>query len=164
MIAHPGTRFGSRRSLATLPALMVALSALAFTLALGCGGGSTGSGPGTTGTAGTTGSSSTPPPAAAETTKAPAAAPAANAGATVFAQKCALCHGPDGRGDGPGSVALNPKPRNFHDQAYMATRTDAQLLAVIRDGKGAMPKWGALLSEAEQKAVLAHVRELGKKP
>jgi mono/diheme cytochrome c family protein len=82
----------------------------------------------------------------------------------VFAQKCALCHGPDGRGDGPGSAALNPKPRNFHDQAYMKTRTDAELLEVIRNGKGVMPKWGGLMSEAEMKAVLAHVRELGEKP
>jgi mono/diheme cytochrome c family protein len=46
----------------------------------------------------------------------------------------------------------------------MSTRTDAQLLEVIHQGKGAMPKWGGVLSEAEINAALAHVRELGKKP
>ena len=56
------------------------------------------------------------------------------------------------------------EPRNFHDKAYMSTRTDAQLLEVIHSGKGAMPKWGGLLSEAEISAVLAHVRSLGTKP
>ena len=82
----------------------------------------------------------------------------------MFAQRCALCHGPDGHGDGPGSKALNPKPRNFHDKAYMSTRTDAQLLETIHKGKGVMPKWGGVLSEAEITAVLAHIRDLGKKP
>ena len=48
------------------------------------------------------------------------------------------------------------------DKAYMATRTDAQLLEVIHKGKGAMPKWEGQLSEAEIAAVLQHVRELGK--
>jgi mono/diheme cytochrome c family protein len=65
-------------------------------------------------------------------------------------------------GDGVASKGLNPKPRNFHDTAYMSTRTDAQLLEVIHNGKGAMPKWGGQLSEAEITAVLAHVRALGK--
>jgi len=44
----------------------------------------------------------------------------------------------------------------------MSTRTDAQLSEVIHNGKGAMPKWGGVLTEAEIAAVLAHVRELGK--
>jgi mono/diheme cytochrome c family protein len=34
-------------------------------------------------------------------------------GRTLFAQTCATCHGPEGRGDGPGGAGLNPKPRNF---------------------------------------------------
>jgi len=107
--------------------------------------------------------------APAATPPAPAQTPAASLspaelGAKVFATRCALCHGPDGHGDGPGSAALKPKPRNFHDKAYMSTRTDAQLLEVIHQGKGAMPKWGGVLSEAEINAALAHVRELGKKP
>lgn len=34
-------------------------------------------------------------------------------GATVFANTCAVCHGPKGLGDGPAGLSLNPKPRNF---------------------------------------------------
>ena len=34
-------------------------------------------------------------------------------GKALFAQTCATCHGPEGKGDGPGGVGLNPKPRNF---------------------------------------------------
>jgi mono/diheme cytochrome c family protein len=36
-------------------------------------------------------------------------------GKTMFATTCATCHGPEGKGDGPAGVALNPKPRNFHE-------------------------------------------------
>jgi mono/diheme cytochrome c family protein len=34
-------------------------------------------------------------------------------GKILFAQNCATCHGPEGKGDGPGGAGLNPKPRNF---------------------------------------------------
>lgn len=34
-------------------------------------------------------------------------------GKKLFAQNCALCHGAEGKGDGPSGAALNPKPRNL---------------------------------------------------
>lgn len=34
-------------------------------------------------------------------------------GKELFKQTCAVCHGVEGKGDGPGGVALDPKPRNF---------------------------------------------------
>ena len=34
---------------------------------------------------------------------------------TIFARECAVCHGPDGRGDGPASAILAPAPTNFHE-------------------------------------------------
>lgn len=34
-------------------------------------------------------------------------------GKETFTTICASCHGEDGRGDGPASTALNPKPRDF---------------------------------------------------
>jgi mono/diheme cytochrome c family protein len=46
----------------------------------------------------------------------------------------------------------------------MATRTDAQLLAVIHTGKGSMPAWGTRLTEEQITAVLAHIRALGRTP
>lgn len=142
--------------------LLLSMTCFAFALATGCGGGGASSE--------STGASSSTPPATsppAPDAAAPPAQPAlsgAELGAKVFKDRCALCHGPDGHGDGPGSKALNPKPRNLHDQAYMSSKTDAELLATIHNGKGAMPKWGGVLTEAEINAVFAHVRELGKKP
>lgn len=75
-----------------------------------------------------------------------------------------LCHGADGHGDGTASKALKPPPRNFHDAAYMSTRTDAQLAEVIKNGKGAMPAWKAQLSDEQVNALVAHVRKLGQQP
>ncbi len=106
-----------------------------------------------------------PAPAATETTA--AATPEAggeDATAALFKTRCALCHGPDGHGNGPGSAALNPKPRNFHDTAYMSTRTDAQLSEVIHQGKGAMPKWGGILTDEQISDLIQYVRKLGEKP
>ena len=38
---------------------------------------------------------------------------------------CALCHGPSGRGDGPGATTLPIKPRNFTDCDRMRQVSDA---------------------------------------
>lgn len=38
-------------------------------------------------------------------------------GKEVFNVNCAVCHGAEGKGDGIGGAALNPKPRNFHGPA-----------------------------------------------
>jgi mono/diheme cytochrome c family protein len=157
--------------------LALVVTAVASALAAGCGGApksaSEKSASETTGSslAGGTASAATPAaatPALPESAAIPApvgpATPSGEPGALVFARRCALCHGADGHGDGVASKGLNPKPRNFHDQAYMSTRTDAQLLDVIHKGKGVMPRWQGQLSEAEMKAVLAHIRSLGTKP
>jgi mono/diheme cytochrome c family protein len=34
-------------------------------------------------------------------------------GKKVFMQNCQMCHGPEGHGDGPAGMALNPHPRNL---------------------------------------------------
>jgi mono/diheme cytochrome c family protein len=38
-------------------------------------------------------------------------------GEEIFAQRCVLCHGSTGHGDGPASISLDPKPRQFADHA-----------------------------------------------
>jgi mono/diheme cytochrome c family protein len=123
----------------------------AYALLVGCGGG-------TQQTTENVSSTTVPVPSTTPTDTATMAG--GDLGAQVYAQRCALCHGSAGKGDGPAAASLNPKPRNHTDGSYMNAQTDEQLLTVIRDGKGAMPAWKAVLSEAEIQAVLKHVRTL----
>lgn len=51
-----------------------------------------------------------------------------------FAQNCAVCHGPGGRGDGPGGAALQPPPANFQDRERMSQLSPFQIFNTIRLG------------------------------
>lgn len=98
---------------------------------------------------------------AADTMAAPVAGEVSLAvGEQVVKERCILCHGESGKGDGPGGAALNPKPRNWTDDGYMATRTDEQLYQVIYNGKGSMPSWGktGILTESQIRSAIMKVR------
>ena len=123
----------------------------------GCGGKKEGTDTTTTNTTETT------PAPAADTTAAPAAGTGEVSlaiGEQVVQTNCVLCHGTSGKGDGPGGAALNPKPRNWTDHAYMSTRTDEQLYDVIYNGKGSMPAWGkaGTLNESQIRSAILKVR------
>ena len=88
-------------------------------------------------------------------------------GKALYAQSCASCHGADGKG-GPVAAALNPKPRDLSDRAYMTGLKDQQVAEVIKKGGAAagksplMPPFGGMLSDADVQNVIGYVRELAK--
>ena len=93
--------------------------------------------------------------------------PAAPLGARIFARHCAVCHGPDGRGNGPAAPSMFPRPRDFTSGRfkYKSTAageppTDEDLLRTIRDGlpASAMPYFAGLLSTEELNAVVEQVK------
>jgi uncharacterized membrane protein len=67
-------------------------------------------------------------------------ASAAEEARAVFTQRCAPCHGPEGRGNGPSSAALNPKPRNYHDPEWQKAVTDETIAKTILQGGMAVGK------------------------
>src|SRR5450631_694914 len=88
-------------------------------------------------------------------------------GTKVFAQRCVVCHGPDGRGNGPAAAALIPRPRDFTlaDFRYRSTAAgsppaDSDLIFTVSNGlsASAMPGFGDILSEAEIQAVVVQVK------
>ena len=52
----------------------------------------------------------------------------------TFVATCSPCHGTGGKGDGPAGAALDPKPANFTDAAFWATRDEAHVAKVIKEG------------------------------
>jgi mono/diheme cytochrome c family protein len=84
--------------------------------------------------------------------------------AEQYRKLCAPCHGATGRGDGPAAIALTPKPSNFSDSSWQASRKDEQLAKSLTDGTPPMPAFGKQLSPSQISALVAYVRELGKKP
>lgn len=55
-------------------------------------------------------------------------------GKKLFAAECARCHGTNGYGDGPEGIALEPKPRNFHDEERLNEISAAHAFNTIRLG------------------------------
>jgi mono/diheme cytochrome c family protein len=69
----------------------------------------------------------------------PPAAPPLSA-EQIFATRCSTCHGVNGKGDGPASAALNPKPRNYTDPAWQRSVTDDHIRKTILEGGAAVGK------------------------
>jgi high-affinity iron transporter len=85
----------------------------------------------------------------------------AQAGA-LYASQCALCHGPEGRGDGAAGKSLDPPPANFHDAERMAQRSVYSLYSTITLGVGGtgMTSFRALTDE-QRWALAFYVATLG---
>jgi len=88
-----------------------------------------------------------------------AAAAAAPDGGRLYQSHCAGCHGRDGQGNGLRKRGTDVP--DFTSRAWHGGRTDAQLAATIRNGKGsAMPSFADRLSRQETQALVAHLRVL----
>jgi mono/diheme cytochrome c family protein len=58
----------------------------------------------------------------------------------TFKNRCVTCHGESGKGDGPGSAQLNPKPRNYTDAEWQKKVTDEDIKKTILYGGAAVQK------------------------
>lgn len=84
--------------------------------------------------------------------------PAKINGAQIFSeQKCATCHGNDGRGKMKGAP-------DFTDVAWQRKEKDTELIEAVKEGKKPkMPAFGGKLKGDEIRAAVAYVRSLAKK-
>src|SRR5262245_44602897 len=89
-------------------------------------------------------------------------------GARVYARWCAVCHGPDGRGNGPAAPSLIPRPRDFTLGLFKYKSTpsgqppsDQDLILRIKNGLpgSAMPYFHDLLTDTEMDAVLSQIKQ-----
>jgi mono/diheme cytochrome c family protein len=88
-------------------------------------------------------------------------------GKAVYESKCALCHGQDGKGNGPAASTLNPRPRDFTSGKYKirttsfgSIPTDEDISRSILQGLHGtpMPDWAPFLRGDTLNAVVAYVK------
>jgi cytochrome c553 len=83
----------------------------------------------------------------------------------MWAQNCASCHGKDGSGTTMMGKKLGVK--DYHDAKVQAAFSDAEAERAIKEGvktngKETMKPFGSKLSEADIKALVAHIRSFKK--
>jgi cytochrome c6 len=85
---------------------------------------------------------------------------AQDAGAGLYKTKCAACHGADGKGE----TAIG-KTNQIRDlsSADVQQQSDADLTAIITNGKGKMPAYGKSLKPNQVKDLVTYIRSLAKK-
>ena len=87
----------------------------------------------------------------------PTVAFAQGSGADIFKAKCAMCHGADGSASTGMGKSMGLKPLSSPEVQKMS---DADLTALITNGKGKMPAYKGKLSDADISAVVKYVRTL----
>lgn len=89
----------------------------------------------------------------------------------IYLEKCAFCHGPDGRGNGASAPSMIPRPRDFSQGLFKykttaegAPPTDDDLIRVVRDGLHAsgMPYFRGILSDADIRDVVGYLKSFSK--
>ena len=82
-------------------------------------------------------------------------------GRALFKTNCALCHGPQGKGDGPAGMSLNPRPRNFVEGKWKKGGTSLGLFDVVTHGlpPSAMASY-AHLPAVDRWSLVAYVRSI----
>ncbi|WKZ38867.1 MAG: cytochrome c [Anaerolineales bacterium] len=90
----------------------------------------------------------------------PLGADAASAGASVYKTNCESCHGPQGHGDGPAGLALDPAPQNLPE--LTAQVGDDFLFWRISTGVDgtSMVAWKGILTDEQIWQTVAYIRTL----
>jgi cytochrome c6 len=84
---------------------------------------------------------------------------AQNAGADLFKSKCAMCHGPDGKGETAMGKKLGLRDLGSAD---VQKQSDADLTGTITKGKNKMPAYDGKLSADQIGDLVKFIRTLKK--
>lgn len=85
-------------------------------------------------------------------------------GSVLYRSHCAVCHGEQGRGDGPAAAGMNPRPADLRRALSMPMVRDDYLFRVISEGRqgngGGMPGFGSVLDETARWQLVGYLRRL----
>lgn len=62
-------------------------------------------------------------------------------GKKLYSDKCQICHGVKGDGNGPAASALSPKPADFTDPKFWQGDFDKKITDTVENGHGMMPSF-----------------------
>jgi len=82
-----------------------------------------------------------------------------NRGKRIFRSRCAVCHDLMGHGNGPGSKALTPKPKDL-TLPLIQNQTDGEIFWKISKGRNDMIKWEPILTEKQRWDLVNYIRTL----
>ena len=78
-------------------------------------------------------------------------------GAAIYKAKCAMCHGPDGKGQT--AMGKNLHLKDLASEEVQKMKND-EMQKIISDGKGKMPPFKEKLDQASIDAVISFIRTL----
>jgi mono/diheme cytochrome c family protein len=77
-------------------------------------------------------------------------------GKNLYENRCQMCHGVDGKGNGPAASAFSPRPANFTDPRFWQRKEIDQFITnTVENGHGMMPP--IALKPNEIKAVIDYI-------
>jgi cytochrome c553 len=88
---------------------------------------------------------------------------------SIFAERCAVCHGVDGDGAGPAASSLNPKPANFRSRKWQSSMRDERIAMIIVNGGQSVGLSASMASNPDLEgrpdvvaALVEHIRQFAK--
>jgi mono/diheme cytochrome c family protein len=92
---------------------------------------------------------------------------ATQAGATIFQTRCFVCHGREGKGNGPASTGLGATVRDLTSPSWQNSISDETIHSVIQNGAQAVGGSTAMppnrdLSDIQIQSLVRYIRGLGK--
>ena len=77
--------------------------------------------------------------------------------AAPYKSRCQVCHGAEGKGDGPAGQKMGAP--DFHSPA-VAKAPDSELFQTIKQGKNKMPRYEGKLTDTEINQLVGYIRSL----
>jgi mono/diheme cytochrome c family protein len=82
----------------------------------------------------------------------------------IYLDKCAVCHGDSGKGDGHDASLYHPAPSNFTDTKQMHGVTDGELFYKMTEGHKPMPSFKKRLTEEQRWQLVLLIRSFAAPP
>jgi cytochrome c5 len=76
-------------------------------------------------------------------------------GKNLYSNKCQMCHGIKGDGNGPAASAFSPGPADFTNPKFWQNNSENKIADTIKNGMGAMPPFN--LESDEIKAIIKYM-------